>query len=95
MRIYQNILLMAGMAVLSSYLTYHVMYQKAEPKIAILDIAGLAQKIKHDDPKREDKLKKLIEDTKNKSKFLWDKGYIVVKSTAVVQAPDEFFLEVE
>jgi hypothetical protein len=95
MKTYQSIFLMTLIAVLSSYLTFTVLYKQSEPKIAILDIAELSQKIEHDDPDRDNKLKELIENTKSKSKYLWDHGYIVVKSTAVVQAPDQFFLKVD
>ncbi len=95
MKTLQIILLMSGIAVLSSYVTFTVMYEKSEPKIAILDIAELSQKIKHDDPDRKTKLKKLIDNTKSKSKYLWDHGYIVIKSTSVVQAPEQYFLDVD
>lgn len=90
-----DILFIFIISISSSLVTYMVIEKNQEPKIAIVDMFELAKSIDPEAENREELIKNLIKKTKEKANVLWEDGYIVMKSSEFIEAPEYFYVEVE
>jgi hypothetical protein len=66
-----------------------------QQRIVVLDLAELARSIDPKDPQGQEKLKDLINKTRTVAREYWAQGYVVLNETAILEAPDDVFIQVD